>query len=557
MHDAEWLAALIRRLPDQAATLNELFAQPSDDLWAALRAARIPEAEALAAAGEVWRLPVAVEIPDDWLDAGLVAQWPVDWARRHTILPALREGERIALMARPEGLERVEEMAALLDGPPPHPWLAPEAAVRRAIERCYFQPSDDPRAFAREAHAAPEPAAAPVESRADDLLRRAEGAPVTQLANGILLEALRARASDIHLEPQDDRLRVRYRIDGGLYDQPVPPRALEAALISRLKVMARLDITERRLPQDGMARVRVGDREIDLRVSTVPVSDGERVVLRLLHREQTVRPLGELGLGPEVLARWRALLEAPQGILLVTGPTGSGKTTTLYATLQELDTRRRNILTIEDPIEYRLPAISQLQVNPKIELTFARCLRHVLRQDPDVVLVGETRDLETAEIAIRASLTGHLVFTTLHTNDALGAALRLTDMGVEPYLLSAALRGVLAQRLVRRLCPRCRDPRALDAADWGGPPPAEFAGRTHWRARGCDACLDGYLGRLGIFELLPATEELTEAIRRASDLPTLRAAAARGGWRTLWDDGLEKVWAGDTSLDEARRVAGR
>ena len=302
--------------------------------------------------------------------------------------------------------------------------------------------------------------------------------PVVRLVNALLSDAVKRGASDIHIEPFANALAVRYRIDGLFYAQPPPPRPLENALIARLKVMAKLDLAEKRLPQDGVARVRVGAREIDVRVSSVPVAEGERIVLRLLHRESTRFTLNELGMSAGMLEEFRGILRAPHGIVLVTGPTGSGKTTTLYAALRELDTAHLNVLTIEDPIEYQLPDIGQMQVHPKIGLTFARGLRHVLRQDPDVVLVGETRDLETAEIVVRASLTGHLVFTTLHTNDATGAVTRLVDMGIAPYLLASAARAVLAQRLVRRLCPKCRRETALTAeeAAWLGQP--KLAGRT-------------------------------------------------------------------------------
>ncbi|MDZ4198130.1 MAG: GspE/PulE family protein, partial [Kiritimatiellia bacterium] len=321
------------------------------------------------------------------------------------------------------------------------------------------------------------------------------------------------------------------------------------------------DIAETRLPQDGAARVRIGDREIDIRVSTVPVSEGERIVLRLLRRESAALTLEELGMEAATATVFRRLTKEPQGIVLVTGPTGSGKTTTLYAALLGVDTRRLNVMTIEDPIEYRLPAISQIQINPRIDLTFARCLRHVLRQDPDVVLVGEMRDLETAEIAVRASLTGHLVLTTLHTNDAVGAALRLVDMGIEPYLISAALRGILAQRLARRLCPLCRQPAVwtreelMESGVWM-PPSAPSRG-NHWLAKGCPSCMEGYKGRVGLFELLEMDEPLSQAVRAGEDPGALRRLAKSGGMRSLVEDGWTKVLSGETSFDELVRVAGR
>ncbi len=503
-------------------------------------------------------------VPDDALDAELIARLPVEWARLHRALPIRHGGRPAALLGRPEALDAVEDLSVLL-GRDLVPVLTTPAELDRAIERCYFHrkgtAGDLVREFERSGgDSGTAGAMAAAGAGAEDLLRAADGAPVTQLVNLMVLDALRARASDIHIEPFEDHLRVRFRVDGLLYEQPSPPKPLEAALTSRLKVMARMDIAERRLPQDGMARVRIGAREIDIRVSTVPVAEGERIVLRLLNRDSALLSLTDLGMEPGEIEAFRALLREPQGIVLVTGPTGSGKTTTLYAALQELDTRRLNILTIEDPIEYQLPFISQMQVNPKIDLTFARLLRHVLRQDPDVVLVGETRDLETAEIAIRASLTGHLVFTTLHTNDAAGAAVRLADMGVEPYLLSASLKGVLAQRLVRRLCPACRSSRPLadgDLAGLGASAAQRFPDGFHWVPTGCPQCLDGYRGRVGLYELLVVTPQVAASIRSRAGLEVLRKSAVEAGMRTLLHSGLTKAAAGATSLAEVARALGR
>jgi general secretion pathway protein E len=375
--------------------------------------------------------------------------------------------------------------------------------------------------------------------------------------NLILLEAVKRGASDIHIEPFASALAVRYRIDGLLYEQPAPPRHLESALTARLKVMARLDLAEKRLPQDGVARVRVGAKEIDVRVSSVPVAEGERIVLRLLHRNPPATPSTSWAWPPPCSSASARSCATPRH-RAGDGAAGSGKTTTLYAALGELDTAHLNVLTIEDPIEYQLPNIGQIQVHPKIGLTFARGLRHILRQDPDVVLVGETRDLETAEIVVRASLTGHLVFTTLHTNDAPGAVTRLVDMGIPPYLLAAAGRAVLAQRLVRRLCPACRREAALTGrdADWLGQP--ELAGRPAWTASpdGCPECLGGYKGRTGIHELLAVTPAVSEAIRSAVPSAELRRLAAADGFRDMLADGADKVLAGVTSVAEVLRSAG-
>lgn len=384
-------------------------------------------------------------------------------------------------------------------------------------------------------------------------MRQSEGAPVAARVSRLLLDALEQGASDIHLEPKGGGAVVRFRVDGVLYRQADLPVGMEDALVSRVKIMARLDIAERRLPQDGNARVRVGEREIDIRVSTIPVAEGERVVLRLLGRENTRLTLSELGMPPGMVVPFRELIHQPHGVLWVTGPTGAGKTTTLYAALRELDTARRNVLTIEDPVEYQLPDIGQVAVMSRIGLTFAAGLRSLLRQDPDVILVGETRDEETAEIVVKASMTGHLVMSTLHANDAVSAATRLRDMGVESYLVAEATRGALAQRLVRRLCGRC-------AREWvaeGVPAPlVELEGVVLREAVGCGHCREGYRGRVGVFELLRVGEAVREALRRGDSAVRVREVAATEGFRDLWGDAEEKLRSGVTSLTEVRAALG-
>jgi len=486
-------------------------------------------------------------VPDEMLNADLVARLSVDWARANCLLPVQAGGETCVLTSDPTQVAQ-QEYLSLLIGRELRPIMAPRKAILRGIERCYYSRDDSPGNFL--AGMGDISAAEGRTVRTDDLLRVAEAAPVTQLVNLILLEAVKNRASDIHFEPFESRLRVRYRIDGVLYEQTSPPRRMAEALVSRLKVMARMDIAEKRLPQDGMARVRVGEREIDIRVSTVPAAEGERVVLRLLDRDSALLSLDELGLSARLLAQWNVLLKESNGILIVCGPTGSGKTTTLYSALTKLDASRKNILTIEDPIEYQLPDIGQIQVKPKIGLTFAGGLRHLLRQDPDIILVGETRDLETAEIAVRAALTGHLVLTTLHTNDAVGSVLRLMDMGIEPFLLASCLRGVLAQRLVRRLCPACCRESRADAGRLAalGPAGLRLEGKPVREAVGCSLCKEGYSGRTGLFELLEIDARTAEAIGAgAVDRRSLREVGVR---ETLADDGVDKVLAGVTSLAE-------
>jgi len=377
----------------------------------------------------------------------------------------------------------------------------------------------------------------------EDLLDTQDDAPVIRMINALFTQAARDGASDIHIEVFETHSVVRYRVDGTLRDVVSPRRALHNALISRIKIMANLDIAEKRMPQDGRIALRVGGRPIDVRVSTLPTGHGERAVLRLLDKEAGRLQLEKLGMAPDLLVDLDRLIKQPHGIVLVTGPTGSGKTTTLYASLARLDASTSNILTVEDPIEYDLPGIGQTQVNARIDMTFAVALRAILRQDPDVVMIGEIRDLETAQIAVQASLTGHLVLATLHTNDSVSALTRLTDMGVEPFLLSSSLLGVLAQRLVRRLCQQCRAP-AQDPE-----------GRTVWRAVGCPACSHtGYSGRTGIHELFVVDDDIRNLVHENAGEQAIRRAASAKGMRTMRDDGERWIRDGITNMEEIARV---
>ena len=387
----------------------------------------------------------------------------------------------------------------------------------------------------------------------EDLLDAQDEAPIIRMVNALLTQAVREGASDVHVEAFEKSSVVRFRRDGMMRDVAEPHRALHAALVSRIKIMANLDIAEKRLPQDGRIALRLAGRQVDVRVSTLPTTHGERLVLRLLDKGGGQRSLDGLGMAADTAAPFARLLEQPHGILLVTGPTGSGKSTTLYAALQSMDAKRRNIVTVEDPVEYDLPGVGQIQVNSKIDLTFARALRAILRQDPNVIMIGEIRDLETAQIAVQASLTGHLVLATLHTNDAASAVTRLVDMGIEPFLLASTLRGVLAQRLLRRLCSACRVSEAATAADQEllGPfcPPQLF------RAPGCSACgHTGYAGRTGIYELIVIDEAMQRLIHTAAEESDLRAHAYREGSHSLRDDGLRLVADGSTSTEELLRV---
>ena len=383
----------------------------------------------------------------------------------------------------------------------------------------------------------------------------ASEAPIIKLVNLLISRAIENRASDIHIEPFEDELKVRYRIDGVLHDVEAAPKKLEAAVVSRIKIMAKLNISERRLPQDGRIRLKIEEREIDLRVSTIPILHGESVVMRILDKESIIIDLDLLGFPPDTLAAFNRLIKKPNGIVLVTGPTGSGKTTTLYGALDKINTPDKKIITVEDPIEYQLKGVNQIQVKSQIGLNFANTLRHIVRQDPDVIMIGEIRDLDTAEIAIQSALTGHLVFSTLHTNDAPSSITRLLDMGVESFLLSSTIRGILAQRLVRVICPHCKeiDTSKIDREEF-----AMFglSGDTVlFSGKGCDVCaFTGYYGRSGIFELLTVNEAIRMMILKNADANQLRETARQQGMKTLFEDGMEKVKMGVTTMSEVLRV---
>jgi general secretion pathway protein E len=436
----------------------------------------------------------------------------------------------------------------------PLPWRAlPDDAFEAALQARYRDSAAEAADIAADAQI---DLAALADSAAlvDDLLDDRDDSPVVRLINALLLEAVKERASDVHVETQDKRLIVRFRVDGVLREVIEPPRGLATLLVSRIKVMARLDIAEKRMPQDGRVSIRVGGHEIDVRVSTIPTQHGERVVMRLLDRSAVQLDLATLGMSPRDLALFERLLERPTGMLLVTGPTGSGKTTTLYAALTRLNDRRRNIMTVEDPIEYELSGIGQTQVNVRTDLTFARGLRAILRQDPDVIMVGEIRDRETAEVAVRSSMTGHFMLSTLHTNSAVGSITRLVDMGVERYLLAPMLTGLVAQRLVRRLCPDCRQPDQAAPRDVAMLDGTIAEGETLFRAAGCPACHgEGYRGRIGLYEIIAVDGAMEAMIHDgASEAQLLAAARERGP--ALLDDGLAKLRTGETTVEEVARV---
>ena len=488
--------------------------------------------------------------------AEVLALVPRALAGRYRLLPLARAGERLRVaIADPLDTDGIDALGYLLKIPI-EPLVATAGEIGSAIDRFYGRDagSFDALLGSLSSSAETNPAAVITETHgAGDVSDASADAPIIKLVHQIIFEAIQRRASDIHLEPLEKRFRVRYRIDGVLIEVENPPKRLQLAMISRVKIMANISIAEKRLPQDGRIQVGVGGRQLDLRVSTLPTAHGESIVMRILDKEGLQLGLPELGFFSDDAATFERLITLPDGILLVTGPTGSGKTTTLYGCLHHINKPDRKIITVEDPVEYQLNGINQVPVRHEVGMTFASALRAMLRQAPNVVMVGEIRDLETAEMAINASLTGHMVFSTLHTNDAPGAVTRLIDLGVKPFLVSTSLRAVMAQRLVRKVCPQCQrscgpDANALRAL---GIAPAQVASATFVRGDGCAACnATGYRGRMGLFEILVVNEEIQKMIYEQAGTAALREKARAFGMRSMREDGVRKVTAGLTTIEE-------
>ena len=480
----------------------------------------------------------------------------VKFMRRYRCLPLAVDGGRLRVAtADPADAATLEAIRAWT-GLEAEPVVGEEGEILEAVERLYGAGSTTVQKIIEDMDGGDvEVIAGPAEEDADHLRDMASEAPVIRLVNLLITRAAESGASDIHFEPFEDRLIVRTRVDGVLHEVEAPPRRLQAAIISRVKLMAKMNIAERRLPQDGRIRVRVNERGIDIRVSTVPTVFGESLVLRLLDRSRVFLDLATLGFVGDDLVRFERLIARPYGMILVTGPTGSGKTTSLYAVLDRLNSPEKKIVTIEDPVEYQLTGVNQIQVHPKIGLTFAAGLRSIVRQDPDIILVGEIRDRETADIAIQSALTGHLVFSTVHTNDAAGAVTRLEDMGVESFLIASAVMGIMAQRLVRRVCPECAVPAAPEPALLRslGADPRDTGG--YRVGQGCDACnRTGFRGRIGIFELLSLDDAIRALVLSRASAGAIREAAMSAGMRTMRRDGLEKAARGLTTPAEVLRV---
>jgi len=500
-------------------------------------------------------LPYLETIPDDGDDSELLQLVPIGFAKDYGVFPMSRQDGLLRLaVANPFDSRSANDLSTLTGLPVELSVAAPDE-ILRAINRAYEKQAGSSAELAPDIATDDADLADNLEPA--DLLDTSDEAPIIRFVNSLITKAYKERASDIHLEPFEKELLVRFRIDGILYEIMDLMIKAHASIISRIKIMSGLNIAEKRLPQDGRFRVRIAGKDLDVRVSSLPTAFGERIVLRLLDKSSSVLGLDQIGLEPKLRSQVEQMISSSHGIFLVTGPTGSGKTTTLYAGLSKLNTREKNIITVEDPIEYQLAGVGQIQVNPKIDLTFANGLRSILRQDPDIIMVGEIRDGETAEIAVQSALTGHMVFSTLHTNDSAGALTRLVEMGIEPFLAASSIVGILAQRLVRCICPECKEPEIPSAELLAelGIKPAQVEKTTFYRGRGCSACFDlGYRGRTGIYELLPMSDQIRDLLMQNKDAASIKTAAVKAGMRSLRHAGLAKALQGETTLQEVLRV---
>ncbi|NIS68435.1 MAG: type II secretion system ATPase GspE [Proteobacteria bacterium] len=523
-----------------------------------VRLGHIKERDLLKGLGKQLGIPFVPHFRNVEIDRELISKIPIHFAKLYEILPIKkRDGLVEVAVADPLNIFPLDDIRLLL-GCNVAPVLATSATIIDTINRIYERDSDTAQQIIEDidgdlsldvlSHELEEPA---------DLLDASDEAPIIRLVNSMLYQAVRQKASDVHVEPFEKELVVRYRIDGILYNVLNLPKRIQPSITSRIKVMGGLNIAEKRLPQDGRIRIKIAGRDVDIRASVIPTSHGERIVMRLLDKTSTLLRLEDIGFAGDKLETFARLIQNPHGIILLTGPTGSGKTTTLYAALTRINSPDKNIITVEDPVEYQIKGIGQIQVNPKINLTFANGLRSIVRQDPDVIMVGEIRDLETAEIAIQASLTGHLVFSTLHTNDSAGAITRLIDMGIEAFLVSSSVLAILAQRLVRVVCRNCREAYTPSDEELKGLGIQRdgLGERKLYRPVGCAQCMGtGYSGRTGIFELLVVNEEIRSLIMKRSDSNLIKKAATKKGMLTLRQDGVRKVINQITTTEEMVRV---
>lgn len=540
----------------------------------------ITESQLLEAFSIRYGMPFWPDLPLDHISGEYIQGVPIQFLKKFVMMPlkiadsaadpdlqlfeqnnqseneSKQKGACLIAINNPASLLPIDDLVRMLEVDEFRIVLSTKSAILSAINMSYDFIRDSAEQIVQDMEDNGSAIISEIEDTAD-LLDDTSDAPIIKLVNHILTQAIKARASDIHIESYQNSLKARYRVDGILYDLISPPKWIQPALISRIKVMAKMNIAEKRLPQDGRFGIKIGEQDIDVRASTIPTSFGERVVLRLLNKTSSLIKLSDLGLTPDKLDLIEHLIRLPNGILLVTGPTGSGKTTTLYAILSTINTSDINIITIEDPVEYQIKGISQIQVNPKITLTFASGLRSIVRQDPDVMFVGEIRDLETAEIAVQSALTGHLVFSTLHTNDSASAVARLVDIGVEPFLISSSVLAVAAQRLVRVLCNECKEPYTPDEPVLKsiGITLDEFQNNVIYKSKGCQKCFHtGFKGRIGIFEIMVLDDNLKSLVLRSFDSNLIKKEALKQGMLTLRMDGIQKVLDGVTTIEEVIRV---
>jgi general secretion pathway protein E len=517
----------------------------------------IGEGDLLKARGVQFGLPLWHTISTEDMDTSFTEKIPIQFLKKYKMVPVVRSDGVYIAVNDPTLFQPIDDLHIILGWDGVETVLAPYSAILSAINFAYDLSSDSAEQVIQDMRDEDRDMIISAVEETGDLLDDTSNAPVIKLVNLMLSQAVKARASDIHIEPYQNRIKIRCRVDGILYDMLSPPKHVQSTLISRIKIMAKLNIAEKRLPQDGRIEIKIGDKNVDIRVSTIPTAFGERVVLRLLDKTNVLLKVSDLGMSEQRLKIFNELITSAHGIILVTGPTGSGKTTTLYAALSSINNPDINIITIEDPVEYQIEGIGQIQVNPKINITFANGLRSIVRQDPDVILVGEIRDLETAEIAIQAALTGHLVFSTLHTNDSASAVTRLIDMGIESFLVTSSVIGILAQRLVRNVCNGCKEEYIPDEESLEniGITPEMSSGKKIYKGKGCQDCLNtGYKGRTGIFEFMILDDAIKSLILKTSDSNAIKKKAVNQGMVTLRQDGALKVLNGITTVEEILRI---
>ncbi len=517
----------------------------------------IDEIPLLRILSEHFSIPFWRELPMESINIDFTQSVPIHYLKKHKMVPIITAETQVIAVNDPANFQPADDLRLLLQTQNLPMVLATQDAIIAAINLAYDMSRSSAKDYFEEMSEATADDLISEISETADLLDETSDAPIIKLVNLLVSGAIKDRASDIHVEPYSGNLKIRYRIDGILYDILSLPRRIQSPLTSRLKIMAKLNIAEKRLPQDGRIELKIADRLVDVRVSVIPTAFGERVVLRLLDKSGNILMLSDLGMHDERIKLLNRLIKSPYGIILVTGPTGSGKTTTLYAALSTINRPEINIITIEDPIEYQMDGVGQIQVNPKIDLTFAAGLRSIVRQDPDVILIGEIRDRETAEIAIQSSLTGHLVFSTLHTNDAASAVTRLIDMGIEPFLVTSSIVAIIAQRLVRVLCLHCKEVYTPDEETLAnlGLNLSVLQNNTFYRKKGCNLCMQtGFRGRSAIFEIMVVDDNIRRLVLKTSDANQINELAVKQGMITLQQDGIQKVMAGITTTEEVLRV---